>query len=83
MKEFKICCRDSITGFEMILSDCSYNMAMDWLVRKNIDILSCKNSTIYNNMTVIKTGIWSHILGDFKPSRTFYYDETRGYLLGD
>lgn len=83
MKEFKVCCRDSTTGFVMILSECSYNMAIDWLVRKNIDILSCKNSTIYNNITVIKTGIWSHILADFKPNRTFYYDETRGYLLGE
>ena len=83
MKEFKVCCRDSITGFKMILSECSYNMAMDYLTRNGIVILSCKNSTIYNNITVVKTGIWSHILGDFKPNRTFYYDEARRYLLCD
>ena len=30
MREFKTSCIDNETGMEMVLSECSYNMACDW-----------------------------------------------------
>lgn len=79
MREFKTSCVDSITGFEMILSDCSYNMAIDWLER------DCKKHCIrpykakkVNDLIVIYTTD-----NYFRDSRKFFYDEKRGYLLGE
>lgn len=73
MREFKTSTIDNITGMEMVLSECSYNMACDWLSRKGF--------TEYNHLEVCGT---ETILEFTTPKkRTFIYDEERGILLGD
>lgn len=86
MYVFKIECKDSKTGYTMVLSECSYNMACDWLERTlkkyEIDIYDCKTDS-KTGFTVLQSGKYSHILGDFIPYRKYYYDEVRGCLLGE
>ena len=73
MREFKTSTIDNATGMEMVLSECSYNMACDWLERKGF--------THYNHFEVCGT---ETILEFATPKkRTFIYDEERGILLGD
>lgn len=86
MRVFTAECKDSITGYAMVLTDCSYNMACDWLERElnkyDVDIYECKNDS-KTGYTVLKTGQYSSILNEYVPCRTYYYDESRGYLLGE
>ena len=76
----------SITGYSMVLSECSYNMACDWLERTlakyGVDIYDCKVDS-KTGFTILRSGKYSHILGDFKPCRKYFYDESRGVLLGE
>lgn len=73
MREFKVMCKDTKTGMEMVLSECSYNMACDWLERKGF--------TEYDKFECVGDTIW---LTFSKPNnRLFVYDETRGYLLAN
>lgn len=67
MRKFVTNCIDDITGMTMVLSECSYNMACDYLMRSIGQPISVK---LVNNMAEIKY-----------PKITFYYDENRGYLL--
>lgn len=64
---------DNETGMELYLSECSYNMAVDWLVSKGFryyDKFDCDG-----RFFTIKFS---------KPvKRTWVYDEKRGYLLAD
>lgn len=81
MKEFRTSCKDSKTGYEMILSECSYNMAMNYLA----DRLSEVGYEI-RNIAITKDGIKVITTNSIKVGvigRTFYYDEGRGYLLGE
>lgn len=34
MRKFVTSCKDDKTGYEMILSECSYNEACDWLEKE-------------------------------------------------
>lgn len=69
MKKFVILCKDKITGMEMILSECSYNQACSYLENQYPgECLGCEN---VGNLTKIKFA-----------ERNFFYDEERGYLLG-
>ena len=79
MRIFKTVCRDTKTGYEMILSECSYNMAMDWLQRE-MD----KHGLFISRIEITKdyTRIYTED-GECVPGRKFYYDEGRGYLLGE
>ena len=66
--------KDNITGYELLLSECSYNMAMKWLENEinklgHISNIECKKE---GYLIVIETS-----------GRTFFYDEDRGYLLGE
>ena len=73
MREFKVMCKDTKTGMEMVLSECSYNMACDWLERKGF--------TEYDKFECVGDTIW---ITFSKPNdRLFVYDETRGYLLAN
>lgn len=80
MRVFTTLCKDNKTGYQMILSECSYNMAMDWLERKclkNGCTFSTVQTYVYNLVAVAvldRNGV---------PVRIFYYDEERGYLLGE
>lgn len=86
MRKFTVECKDTKTGLSMVLSECSYNMACDWLAHTlkeyGVDIYNCEYDDKIG-MTVLHTGKFSHILGDFKPCRRYFYDEERGYLLGE
>lgn len=86
MRKFTTECKDDKTGLSMVLSECSYNMAMDWLVKElekyGVEIYRCEYD-YRKEMYVIFTGEFSHILADFKPCRRYFYDEERGYLLGE
>lgn len=81
MRKFDISCRDALTGYEMILSECSYNMACDWLSQEldklGMEVYQCA----YNG----STDMYELNTRDNEcvPGRKFYYDETRGYLLGE
>lgn len=88
MRKFVTSCKDDKTGYEMILSECSYNEACMWLENE----LSKYGSEIYrtekhtNGLMYIWTGIYR--LDKFGKSsciakRMFFYDEERGYLLGE
>lgn len=74
----------------MVLSEVSYNFACEWLTlsiekygaeiyrtEKHID-----DGSKFSNMMVIWAGI-STDKGNYIESRKFYYDEERGYLLGE
>ena len=86
MRKFTTSCIDKKTGYEMILSECSYNMAMDWLynVVKNAGREVCR---LFVNketgLTEIWTAEWSDKICNYKPTRHYFYDEERGYLLGE
>lgn len=73
MRVFTTMCKDSVTGMEMLLSECSYNSACYWLASKGFkdyDKFECSGDRVSITFT--------------KPSnRTFVYDEERGYLLGN
>ena len=83
MRVFKTQCRDDKTGYEMILSECSYNEACMWLENE----LSKYGSEIYrtekhtNGLMYIWTGIFGR--SSCIAKRMFFYDEERGYLLGE
>lgn len=73
MREFKTMCKDTVTGMEMILSECSYNMVCSWLESKGF--------TEYEQIATYGNEVWMYFS---KPvSRLFIYDEDRGYLLGN
>lgn len=72
-REFKTSVIDDKTGMEVILTDVSYNRAVDWLMQKGF--------TDYDRFDVIGDQIE---LEFSKPApRIFVYDESRGYLLGN
>lgn len=79
MKVFTTLCKDDKTGFQMILSECSYNMAMDWLDKK------LKKTNMWIEQTRVRDGLTEILITDkhLLRGRTFYYDEERGYLLGE
>lgn len=79
MRVFKTECKDNKTGYSMILSECSYNMAMDWLEKElaKKDYGVSATYTMENGLIAIFTGV------GMCSGRTFYYDEERGYLLGE
>lgn len=77
MREFKTSCIDNETGMEMVLSECSYNMACRWLASKGFTDYDDIDTSYDNGVSWVKM-VFS------KPSkRTFMYDESRGYLLGN
>lgn len=80
--------RDSKTGYEMIFSDCTYNMAMFEL--QNIaesnnywieDPVTLDNGLV--RITIRKDVIRGDYTYEAKVVRRYYWDENRGYLLGE
>ena len=72
-REFKTSVIDDKTGMEVILTDVSYNRAVDWLMQKGF--------TDYDRFDAVGDQIE---LEFSKPApRIFVYDERRGYLLGN
>ena len=82
---------DSKTGRTLVLSEASYNFAMDWLQRElakhDREIFRCEscgtdNTQIYTgtpttgiNPMTGREDVW------YKDVVMFYYDESRGYLM--
>ena len=71
MRQFKTLCKDTKTGYEMILSEVSYNAATAFLSGK---------PEVGEYIGMVKDGSLIKLI--FK-NRNFYYDEDRGYLLGE
>ncbi len=69
-------CIDSKTGHELILSEVSYNMAGDWLMREfnPVEI----NTYTYSDLNTTEIYI---TIEKGKIPLLFIYDENRGYLL--
>ena len=71
MREFRTIAFDNVTGLRMILSECSYNFACDYLYNKGFTHYSnFENSGGYVTLTFTKP-----------MERVFVYDESRGYLM--
>lgn len=71
---------DNKTGKELILSQCSYNLAMDWLQRTLNKEGMCINETVKYDNCACMTAV---SIIDGSSGRIFYYDGERGYLLGE
>lgn len=75
MRKFMVSCRDNRTGLFIVLSECTYNMACDWI-----------EETVYGAGGKV-CGTEYRPLDDLMEIRTtcrkFFYDEKRGYLLGE
>lgn len=83
MKHFTSETKDTRTGLSMVLTECSYNEAMDWLSKELLKynvVISCIGSMHKPyELKVIDT----ETIKVGAKMRTFYYDEDRGYLLGE
>ncbi len=72
MREFKAICRDTETNGIMVLSECSYNFACDYLDRKGFE---CDTARSISDRFI-------EIMGKLNgKAKTFLYDEKRGYLI--
>lgn len=90
MRNFTTLCVDEKTGYEMMLSDASYNVAMEWLQRE-VDKYGKEIFRTENNGT---DDMWIYV-GTPKEGLDFngrpdvwytnqviyHYDESRGYLM--
>lgn len=73
MKKFTAVCIDSITGAEMVLSDCSFNEACMYLETGN----EVGKFGAYKGTECVSRYV-SKIVFE---KTTFLYDEERGYLM--
>ena len=81
MRVFNSSYKDSKTGYEMILSECSYNMAMDWLSKELAKYgYEISRTEVHIDGLIY---IWSNHVRSGALCRMYYYDEERGYLLGE
>lgn len=73
MRQFTTICIDNLTNMVLALSECSYNAACDWLMRKGFtDYDSFESCHADNTVTMTFS----------KPyEKVFMYDENRGLLL--
>lgn len=84
MRVFTTECKDNKTGYSMVLSDCTYNMACDWLERtlKKYGVEICGLHYDANTkMTEFYSGRPDK--NGLNLCRKYFYDENRGYLLGE
>lgn len=84
MRKFTTECKDDKTGYSMVLSECSYNMAVDWLERtlKKYGVEICGISWDQKrNLIELYSGRPDK--NGLNLSRKYFYDEARGYLLGE
>ncbi len=90
MRKFTTECKEDKYHYSMVLSEVSYDEAMDWLQRE----LEKYGHEIYrtekhiNGLMYIWTGKFEFFKGDaccgqYVQHRMFYYDEDRGYLMGE
>lgn len=82
--------KDEKTGRTLVLSEASYNVALDWLQREQEkygrEIYRCENCNT-NNMEIYtgKPKVGLDVNGNktvwYCNTVMFYYDEERGYLM--
>jgi hypothetical protein len=86
MREIRISCKDDKTGYQVLLTETSYNFACDWLDKvvkeAGREICRCFHND-ETGLTEIWTAEWSDKICNYKPTRHYFYDESRGYLLGE
>ena len=71
--------KDDKTHFARVLSDCSFNMAMDWL-----ENTLAKYGVKIGQIRKTDNGLFSiTTTKKLQLCRTYYYDEARGLLLGE
>ena len=81
MRVFQTECKDDKTGYSMVLSEASYNMAMDWLSKELAKYgYEITRTELHTNGLMY---IWSNNVRSGASARMYYYDESRGYLLGE
>lgn len=81
MRTFQTECKDDKTGYSMVLSECSYNQACDWLSR---EVAKCGYEITRTELHISGLMyIWINNVVSGAQGRMFYYDEERGYLLGE
>mgnify|MGYP007092188818 CR=1 FL=1 len=84
MRVFQIACKDSKTGYEMVLSECSFNMAMYYLdseLVKKHGMEVCSVNTTKDGLQMICFGRWNETESYYEDTIAYYYDEARGYLM--
>ena len=81
MRKFQTECKDDKTRYSMVLSECSYNEACDWLSRElaKFGYEITRTEKHINGLMYI----WSTNVRSGKQARMYFYDEERGYLLGE
>ena len=72
MRRFTALCIDNKTNYEMLASECSFNMACNFLTQNGF--IDPDTMIEINGMTYME--FWTP-----KGTRTFCYDEARGYLM--
>lgn len=91
MRKFVTTCIDDKTGYTMVLSEASYNVAMDWLQKEaakyDKEIFRTENNGTDNMWIYVGTpkkdvnpmtgyeDVW------YTNQVVFHYDESRGYLM--
>lgn len=86
MRKFQTECKDDKTGYSMVLSECTYNMACQWLhdVLWEYGVEICRTEfNIKTNLNEIWTAKFDDHINNYVPCRKYFYDEERGYLLGE
>ena len=95
MRKFMMECKDTKTGLAMVYSECSYNMAVEelrhTLENYGVEIFCCETGKYKNiPVTIIQTGKPRRGVDYtgrpnvfYAPCRRYFYDEERGYLLGE
>jgi hypothetical protein len=85
MRVFTTECKDTKTPYSMVLSECSYNMAMKWLHdtlwKYKVEICRCFMND--KGLMEIWTAKFDDTINNYRPMRHYFYDEERGYLLGE
>ena len=80
MRKFKISCKDSLTGMEILADNVSYNMSCIFLSSIGFDFNDAQIKIDYrmNRTLIYHVDENKNIIG-----RVFCFDENRGLLLGD
>lgn len=92
MRGFAAICKDTETKHTMVLADASYNMACDWLQRKQraigrdvfrVDHDDSYHMTLYTGRPVDGYDMNGQPDKFYAEVEKYYYDELRGYLMCD
>lgn len=92
MRLFVVVCKDTKTGHKMVARDVSFNVALDWLQRRQrecgrdvfrVDSDDINHYTIYTGKAVDGYDMNGNPEKFYTDIDKYWYDEERGYLLGE